>query len=320
MGLFSKAIQSEKFPEIERQFKSISSHKAFDEEYIKKIDEFIMLCSSLSIAEAKQFDKNIKKQSQKDRYGSGFDHAVYGSLYDYEDVINTLVDRVNYWKRDAKRALAIRNTYRKIQNVTPAINEEATLERKKLSEIPEIKVKNITKSFDKDAKLPTFVVLDIETTGLKPSSDRIVQICAMRYELFEPTEAFVTYVNPEKHISEEASKVNGIYDDDVKDAPQLAAISESLLEFIGTSAIVGFNVSFDLQFLFCSGVDLISKRKIYDAKALAKKLYKDDIYYYSLENVLKYHGIHLKDLHNAKVDCFATGMVFTRMLDEITSY
>lgn len=320
MGLFSKAIDSEKFTEIEKTYKAIRSYQSQDEELIKMADRFLELCDSLTADENNQFNKKIRKESKKDRGIHAYNHDLYGFFFDSDDVLDKLKNDARVDKSVAKKAVAAAQQFADIVDVSPEINEENTLERKKLSEMPEIKIKNITKSFDKDSKLPTFVVLDIETTGLKPTSDRIVQICAMRYELFEPTEAFVSYVNPEKHISEEASKVNGIYDDDVKDAPQLAAISESLLEFVGTSAIVGFNVSFDLQFLFCSGIDLITKRKIYDAKALAKKVYKQDLDYFSLNNVLAYNGISIKEMHDAKVDCFATGIVFERMINDITSY
>lgn len=322
MGLFSRGTEknNEKYLELEESYKKIIAWKTQDGELLDMIDGFIDLCDSLTADEVSQINKLVRKQSEKNRSIKSYDHPLFGYFFESDNIIDEIKNTARAKQSNVKKAVAAANAFDSIEDVNILINPEGTLERQKLSDIPEIKIQNITKSFDMDAKLPTFVVIDLETTGLKPSTDRIVQICALRYEQFEPTEAFISYVNPGKHIPEDASKINGIVDADVEDAPTLAEIYESLLAFIGNSAIVGFNTSFDLQFLFCSGIDLISKRKIYDAKALAKKLYKGDIDYYSLSNVLAYNGISIKEMHDAKVDCFATGMVFNRMLKEITSY
>lgn len=319
MGLFGKKVENEKFTEIEHSYKALRASTAHYEELVAEAEAFIELCESLTTDERTQFNKVVRKQSKRDRGIRSYEHPIFGLFFDGDDVIGEILWFAARKRINEKRAIATRNEYERIEDISPTFNDECNLERHRLSEMPEIKIKNITKSFDMDAKLPAFIVIDTETTGLKPTSDRIIQICAMRYELFEPIEAFVTYINPGKHIPEEASKVNGLHDEDVQDAPPLSAVADSLLDFIGTTPIVGYNIAFDLQFLFCSGIDLISKRIIYDAKALAKKVYKGDMDYYSLENVLAYNGVSIKEMHDAKIDCFSIGLVFKSMLEEITS-
>ncbi len=69
--------------------------------------------------------------------------------------------------------------------------------------------------------------------------------------------------------------------------------------------------------MYCNGIDLISGRKIYDAKNLAKKLYKE-IDYYSINNVLDYQEINVGEVKGAKKECYAIGKVFMEMVHKIT--
>ena len=184
--------------------------------------------------------------------------------------------------------------------------------------MPEIKFKNITKSFNPDS-LPAYVVFDVETTGLKAYSDRIIELSAILYEENEPISCFTTKINPGKPIPAAASEVNNIYDKDVSDAPSISAVSGSFFEFIGSCPLVAYNASFDLKFLYCSGIDLISlKNKVYDAYALAKKAY-DSAYVksYTLTDIANFNNIYF-DAHDSLNDCYATGLVFQKSILEIT--
>lgn len=195
------------------------------------------------------------------------------------------------------------------------IDKENILTRKALRDMPEIKFKNITKAFNKNS-LPTFVVVDVETTGLYAYKDRIIELSAIFYEDFQPISCFSTLINPGKPIPEDASDVNGIYDEDVKGAPTIAEVSESFLEFVGNCPVVAYNASFDLKFLYCSGIDLISaKNPLYDAYSLARKAYKDH-YSYKLPAVANSIGIYY-NAHSSLHDCYATGKVFDDAIDEI---
>lgn len=318
MGLFNKK-DNERFEQIKNSYSRIVDMDVFDEEVIGEIDALMTLCNSIPEKDAKVFKKSLMKEAERDKFmRSYYTHPVIGFFDERDDIVERIKALANNKKQKALKAIQRKNECDDIIEVCPNINKEYELEPQSLKDLPPIKISNITKSFDIETTLPTFVVIDLETTGLRPNKDAIIQVCALRYEYQEPTEAFVSLVNPGRPIPSDASNVNNIYDEDVKDAPTMSEVTEDLLSFIGTSPLLGYNISFDLQFLFCAGIDLIKKRKIYDAKTLAKKLYKSDIEYYSLENVLEYNGITIGGLHDAKVDCYATASVFLEMVKEIT--
>jgi len=72
------------------------------------------------------------------------------------------------------------------------------------------------------------IFFDLETTGLDITKDRIVELCYIRVEPNGNEESKSMRINPERHIPEEASKVHGIYDEDVKDCPTFKQVAKTL--------------------------------------------------------------------------------------------
>lgn len=99
-------------------------------------------------------------------------------------------------------------------------------------------------------KLIREVVLDTETTGLKPrDGDRIVEIGGVELINHLPTgKIFHKYINPQRDIPEESTRVHGITNDMVKDAPLFVHVVEDFLEFIEDSPLIIHNASFDMGF------------------------------------------------------------------------
>jgi len=93
-------------------------------------------------------------------------------------------------------------------------------------------------------------IFDLETTGTNTVKDRIVEIAIIRVEP-NGNEIVKTWrVNPEMHIPEQVSKIHGIYDEDIKDAPTFKEISQAVLEMIKDADLVGFNSNrFDIPLL-----------------------------------------------------------------------
>lgn len=120
------------------------------------------------------------------------------------------------------------------------------------------------------------VVIDVETTGLKPEEDRIVSLAAIRVGfplLLEEkgkteTDYFsVPLINPGKPIPKSASRIHGIRNQDVKGKESFADIAQAARDFIGERAIVGHNVAFDKAFLEAefrrAGVASLNKNRSY---------------------------------------------------------
>lgn len=94
-----------------------------------------------------------------------------------------------------------------------------------------------------------YVSLDIETTGLDPEQDEILEIGAVRFKGGQIYESFQTLVKPACPIPYKIQQLTGITPDDVRDAPSLAAILPQLSRFVGDNPIIGHNIGFDLSFL-----------------------------------------------------------------------
>lgn len=251
---------------------------------------------------------------------NGLIHPVFNGINSKHNVLNSIVlDIINELEPESKKVEVV-NAFTEMVNKIPFVDiytYNSELERNKVSDMPEAKFANVTRSFNRNA-LPAYVSVDLETTGLAGGKDRIVQISAARVEDTYITDIFATYINPGRDIPEEASEINGITDEMVKDAPTLAQISDSFLEYVGKLPIIGYNTMFDLKFLFCNGLDFLSqRRKLFDVMDIAKKVFKAENIYtpsFSLVDVAGAMGVYFP-AHNAIMDCIATHFVFQKLLD-----
>lgn len=181
--------------------------------------------------------------------------------------------------------------------------------------LPTLKTRNIT-ARTPISSLNNFIVLDTETTGLSPAHNEIIQISAIRFLNFIPVENFSTYIKPRKGLNPEAARVNNITDDLVADAPYFEQIQNALLEYLDTDTpLVGHNISFDLNFLFSSGIPFsaMASRRIYDTLDLSKREFSDMNSYslkYLCRHVLK---ISRSNSHDSLSDALATGLLFEKI-------
>lgn len=160
------------------------------------------------------------------------------------------------------------------------------------------------------------VCFDLETTGVNVKTDRIIGLAAVKIKPNGKRRKFVTPVNPEIPIPEAASKINHIYDKDVKEAPLFEDIVDELDDFLHNCDFLGFNVkSFDLP-LLCNefkrvGRELdVSDRYIIDSMI---------IYHENEPRTLSdarrfYNGKDHHNAHNALADVEATLAVFDAQL------
>ena len=186
-------------------------------------------------------------------------------------------------------------------------------------------------------KYYNFVVFDTETTGLAPSRDRIIELAAVKFKDGFPVETFHTFINPERSIPEEASRINKICDKDVENAPVIGKVIESFDSFVGDNILVAHNLEFDLKFIYYSGSDILTgTNRLIDTLEQAKKLLKSpkikydiesetygkdydsdyDVYDYQLDTLCNYYHIPLASHHSALSDAYATGKLFLRLVFE----
>ena len=95
----------------------------------------------------------------------------------------------------------------------------------------------------------TFVIVDLETTGLSPYKHSITEIAAVRFDGNQIIDTFQTLVNPERHIPTFITKLTGISNEMVEKAPTIKSILPDFISFLGEDIFVAHNSSFDLGFL-----------------------------------------------------------------------
>ncbi len=165
-----------------------------------------------------------------------------------------------------------------------------------------------------------YVIFDIETTGLSPESDEIVDLSALKVEAGDIVDDFSMLVNPGIHIPDLASSINGITDDMVKDAPTMDQVIKFFKEFIGNSVLMGHNIKrFDLKFIQRDAVRFLGKELTNDCidTLFIANRYLPDLDSRSLESLSYHYGISYEGAHRALVDCHINKKVYDCLLKEM---
>ncbi len=157
-----------------------------------------------------------------------------------------------------------------------------------------------------------FIALDLETTGLDPDKDTIIEVGAVRF-LADGTilEEYQTLVNPGRHLAARIAQLTGIDNDMLLNAPPWHQVREEVARFIGPAPIVGHNVAFDVNFLRSHGV--YPRGALIDTFDLATILLPG-LKRYNLGHLAQQLQIPLEEAHRALHDARATALLFTALL------
>ena len=166
--------------------------------------------------------------------------------------------------------------------------------------------------------LDEFVALDVETTGLKPSRQRIIEIAAIRYRGGQVERSLETLLNPGRAIPEFISKLTTITNEHVREAPAFDQVAAEVVEFIGDSLIVGHNVGFDIGFMNAelgrAGMPPLVNDRL-DTMGLAVRLLRS-LRKPSLDRVASAVGLSPRKIHRAGGDARLTAEVALRLVAE----
>jgi len=184
---------------------------------------------------------------------------------------------------------------------------ESTYERKNSqTDLEHLKYSRIRKL------VTDFTVLDFETTGLDPEENTIIQIAAVKYRNFEKVDEFFTYVNPIEEIPARITRITGISDEDVMDAPYLSDLLPELIDFISDETLVAHNASFDMKFLLTNVHEHklpYVKYRVIDTLALSRKCIHTTNNH-KLVTLKKFLKLNELKSHHALHDCYVTGELY----------
>lgn len=161
----------------------------------------------------------------------------------------------------------------------------------------------------------SFVVFDIETTGFSATSDRIIEIGAVKVVNGEITEEYSSFINPDIPIPFEIENLTGITDEMVMEAPMIDVVLGEFLEFCKGSVLVAHNASFDVGFIRAKakeqGID--PDITVVDTVGLARMLLPQ-LTRFKLNVVAKALNISLEHHHRAVDDAKATAEIFVKFI------
>ena len=164
--------------------------------------------------------------------------------------------------------------------------------------------------------IESYISIDLETTGLNPKTDKIIEIGAVKVVDGECVETFSTFVNPGRKLEERIVELTGIRDEDLQDAPYIEEVLPKLLEFMGDACILGHSVLFDFSFLKKAAVNnkLEFEKEAIDTLKIARK-YLADLESRSLDKLCEHYKIP-HHAHRALEDAQATHYLYQKLAEQ----
>jgi len=162
-----------------------------------------------------------------------------------------------------------------------------------------------------------FVIVDVETTGLEPRLDSIIEVAAVKVLNGEILDEFDTLLNPGVFVPQETTDITGITTEMLKGAPQFADVAEEYMKFLGEGTVfVAHNVEFDREFLNVHLMRSEREKMLHPYLCTYKlaKLVHPNLKRYALSELAKVFEIELPQAHRAIHDARATAELFGRFM------
>ena len=162
----------------------------------------------------------------------------------------------------------------------------------------------------------SYVCIDLETTGLNPKTDKIIEIGAVKVVDGKMAGTYSSYVNPGRKLEGRITELTGIAQEQVDGAPDIAQVLPELLDFLGDLPLLGHRVLFDYSFVKKAAVNQkcpFEKQGI-DTLRIAR-CFLPELEKRSLEYLCKYYGIP-HHAHRALADAEATVTLYQKLAAE----
>lgn len=164
-----------------------------------------------------------------------------------------------------------------------------------------------------------FVAFDLETTGIKPKEDMIVEVGAVLFDGDRAVKGYGTLVDPGVPIPPDASAVNGITDDMVRGKPRITDVLSDFADFCGDLPVVAHNAPFDFKFLL-GDINLhraaAPKGMVLDTLPLARRIFPG-LPNYKLGSLVRHFGFPSGTFHRAEEDSAYCGLLFAKIVETL---
>ena len=158
-----------------------------------------------------------------------------------------------------------------------------------------------------------YTVIDLETTGLDPKSELIIEFAAVKVRDNKVVDTFQQLCDPGYPIPSMVEALTGITTEMVRSCPNPRSVLPDFLNFTGDDFVVGHNVLFDVRFIAQSAD--IFKNDYIDTMKIFRKLHPD-LPHHRLSDMVSFYGKRNQSAHRALSDCLATNDCFNAIAEE----
>lgn len=178
------------------------------------------------------------------------------------------------------------------------------------------KAKRMSRKKSVNKMLQHYVVIDVETTGLSPERDEIIEIGAIKVHEKHVESTFQALIKIERKIPKQISELTGLTDELLQvEGRSLKEVLLEFLSFVEGLPVVAHHGDFDYDFLRenCKRYELpLFSNRCVDTLSIAKR-HVQEVPNYKLETLLDYFNISVKRLHRSLDDCFATMQLYQKL-------
>ena len=160
-----------------------------------------------------------------------------------------------------------------------------------------------------------YICLDLETTGLNPKTDKIIEIGAVKVRNGEIIDSFETFVAPERKLEQRIVELTGITDEMLENAPSKEEVIPKFIQFAGEDILLGHSVLFDYSFMKRAAVNckLTFERQGIDTLKIARK-FLPELESRSLGFLCSHYQI-AHNAHRAMADAIATVTLYKKLCE-----
>lgn len=170
-----------------------------------------------------------------------------------------------------------------------------------------------------------YSIIDIETTGLSPDFDSIIEVSAVKYAAGKEIGSFTSLIKPEKtyddgtYIDDFIENLTGITNDMLSKAPDPTSVFKNFKDFIGKDILIGHNINFDINFLYDNFEAYLSEKfdnDFVDTMRLSRFLHPEEAHH-RLQDLAERYSIDYSGAHRSLNDCYITHACYDHLQEEI---